>query len=338
VIAILLHICLDVRLVELVKTSHFHCEDQGFESPTEYIEIFLAIRTMKTKKKATPKRAPKKSTAIARIEEQPAKEQKSLVRQLSNPQDVLNFATVLKDFIVKNQLSVKIDNNDYAMVSAWQFTGTSFGLTAIVGEPVSKTQPGEYVTTLYINQEFRSKAGTPYTKQVPVFCGLASDVEVIESIRKRLGDKIVNETTKQHYKYECRCEVRRLSDNSLVSTGVAVCSNMEKNKTGFEEYAISSMCQTRSMGKAYRNILGFIMKSAGYQDTPQEEMEGVPHFVDAQVVHETGPTKSMNDAQFAKFLGRLKDGEPDALKNARKFYIITTEQQQRIDAVLNAKM
>lgn len=58
----------------------------------------------------------------------------------------------------------------------------------------------------------------------------------------------------------------------VVSTGFAICSNSERSKKNFDEYAIASMAQTRSIAKAYRNILGFIMKQAGYEATPADEM------------------------------------------------------------------
>jgi hypothetical protein len=58
-----------------------------------------------------------------------------------------------------------------------------------------------------------------------------------------------------------------------VSRGVAVCSSKESSKKGFDEYAILSMAQTRAIGKAYRNLLGWVMKLAGYEATPSEEMQ-----------------------------------------------------------------
>lgn len=61
----------------------------------------------------------------------------------------------------------------------------------------------------------------------------------------------------------------------LVSIGHAVCSNREATKKSFDEYAILSMAQTRAIGKAYRSKLGFIIKMAGYESTPSEEMKTV---------------------------------------------------------------
>lgn len=62
-------------------------------------------------------------------------------------------------------------------------------------------------------------------------------------------------------------------DEKPVSNGFAVCSNKESKKEGFDEYAILSMAQTRAIGKAYRNKIGWVMKLAGYESTPSEEAD-----------------------------------------------------------------
>jgi hypothetical protein len=74
-------------------------------------------------------------------------------------------------------------------------------------------------------------------------------------------------------KYMAKCEVRNINSGQLVATGVAICSNFEHSKKRFDEYAILSMAQTRAIGKAYRNLLAWLMKAAGFEATPAEEMD-----------------------------------------------------------------
>ena len=74
-------------------------------------------------------------------------------------------------------------------------------------------------------------------------------------------------------KYMAKCEVRNINTGQLVATGVAICSNFEHSKKRFDEYAILSMAQTRAIGKAYRNLLAWLMKAAGFEATPAEEMD-----------------------------------------------------------------
>jgi hypothetical protein len=96
-----------------------------------------------------------------------------------------------------------------------------------------------------------------------------------------------NETT---IKYMATCEVRNITTGSVVAVGIALCTNAEKTKRYFDEYAILSMAQTRAIGKAYRNLLAWLMKAAGFEATPAEEMDFADAKADARAKEET-PTK-----------------------------------------------
>lgn len=61
----------------------------------------------------------------------------------------------------------------------------------------------------------------------------------------------------------------------VVGSGEAMCSNKElmRGQTRWkDEYAIRSMAQTRAISKAYRLPFSWIMKLAGYEVTPAEEI------------------------------------------------------------------
>ena len=77
----------------------------------------------------------------------------------------------------------------------------------------------------------------------------------------------------EEYKFSATVEVRRFADDRVVAFGYAICSNKEKSKRYFDEYAIASMAQTRATGKAFRNLLAWLMKAAGFEATPAEEMD-----------------------------------------------------------------
>lgn len=80
-------------------------------------------------------------------------------------------------------------------------------------------------------------------------------------------------SNEKEVKYMATVEVRRISDDKVMSRGVAICSNKESSKKLFDEYAILSMSQTRAAGKAFRMLLSWIMKAAGFEATPAEEMD-----------------------------------------------------------------
>lgn len=71
--------------------------------------------------------------------------------------------------------------------------------------------------------------------------------------------------------YEARVNLTTL-EGRVVGSGEAICSSKERNWSGRDEFAIKSMAQTRATGKAARIGFSWIMKLAGYEPTPAEEM------------------------------------------------------------------
>lgn len=85
-------------------------------------------------------------------------------------------------------------------------------------------------------------------------------------------NKVENLSTDKEVKWLAEVEIVNTQTNEIMSRGYAVCSNSERIKKNFDEYAVLSMAQTRAIGKAYRNLVGWVMKLAGYESTPAEEM------------------------------------------------------------------
>jgi hypothetical protein len=141
-------------------------------------------------------------------------------------------------------------------------------------------------------------------------------------------------------KYMATCEVRNITSGQLVATGIALCSNKEKTKRFFDEYAILSMAQTRAIGKAYRNLLAWLMKAAGFEATPAEEMDFARDEVPAkkpkvvEVVAEEMPVEVDRDAiiKDIQAVGRMKDLTDVFFAN--KEYI---EKDQQLMKLMTAK-
>lgn len=137
---------------------------------------------------------------------------------LAAPQEALNVAAILQQFVTEKKLTANIKGKNYPLVEAWQFAGSQLGLYPLLTEAKD----------------------------------LSSDKEI---------------------KYSATVEIRRLSNDQIMSRGFATCSNKEGSKKQFDEYAICSMAQTRAEGKAYRMLLSWLMKAAGFEATPAEEMD-----------------------------------------------------------------
>ena len=142
-------------------------------------------------------------------------------------------------------------------------------------------------------------------------------------------------------KYMATCEVRNITSGQLVATGIALCSNKEKTKRFFDEYAILSMAQTRAIGKAYRNLLAWLMKAAGFEATPAEEMDFAPKDETptkkpkvVEVVAEEVPVEIDRDAiiKDIQAAARMKDLTDIFFSN--KEYI---EKDQQLMKLMTAK-
>jgi hypothetical protein len=95
------------------------------------------------------------------------------------------------------------------------------------------------------------------------------------------------ETNDDEIKYQAHVKLMNLKSDTIVGSGFAICSNKESGKRYYQEFAIASMAQTRAIGKAYRNILAWIIRAAGYEPTPAEEM-------DFLVRDESGPARGQS--------------------------------------------
>jgi hypothetical protein len=104
------------------------------------------------------------------------------------------------------------------------------------------------------------------------------NVEGWQYAGSRLGilpvvEHVVNISTDEEIKYQAKVNLLDLRSQQVVGAGFAICSNKEQGKKYYQEFAIASMAQTRAIGKAYRNILAWIIRAAGYEPTPVEEMD-----------------------------------------------------------------
>lgn len=108
------------------------------------------------------------------------------------------------------------------------------------------------------------------------------------------------------FKWRAEVEIIERKSGNVVSSGFALCSNKESKKKTFDEYAVLSMAQTRAIGKAFRNLLGWVMKLAGYEGTPSEEMTKMGETAPEPVTQSSAPAgKKVKEGQV---IG--PDGEP----------------------------
>jgi hypothetical protein len=76
--------------------------------------------------------------------------------------------------------------------------------------------------------------------------------------------------------WEARVEAKTLT-GAVVGAAESECLRTERKWAKADDYAIRSMAQTRAVSKALKMPLGFVMRLAGYETTPADEMpDGEP--------------------------------------------------------------
>jgi hypothetical protein len=162
------------------------------------------------------------------------------------------------------------------------------------------------------------------------------NVEGWQYAGSRLGivpivDHVINMSTDSEIKYQAKVTLFDLRSQHTVGAGFAICSNKEQGKKFYQEFAIASMAQTRAIGKAYRNILAWIIRAAGYEPTPAEEMEYGGNLPEAKQQNAVEPAtmKAVVTEQPAPAVA-----EPQAPAAASSTYA-TAQQKEEIIRLLN---
>nr|WKN36474.1 hypothetical protein K4G66_29360 [Tunicatimonas sp. TK19036] len=110
-------------------------------------------------------------------------------------------------------------------------------------------------------------------------------------------------------KYQAKVRLLNLKTQQTVGSGFAICSNRENGKRNYQEFAIASMAQTRAIGKAYRNILAWIIRAAGYEPTPAEEMDYMTESVPEKSKPARKASSTANDTK------KVKNSEVENVEN-----------------------
>ncbi|CAL7960091.1 hypothetical protein GAMM_130021 [Gammaproteobacteria bacterium] len=90
-----------------------------------------------------------------------------------------------------------------------------------------------------------------------------------------VGSKpVINDVTKEGGHVFCKTYVELFSVKSgkVIGGGWGYCSSKESKRVSNTEHCIQSMAQTRALGKAARMSFSWVIKLAGYEATPAEEM------------------------------------------------------------------
>lgn len=165
------------------------------------------------------------------------------------------------------------------------------------------------------------------------------NVEGWQYAGSRLGilpivEYVVCMSTDDEIKYQAKVNLLDLRSEQIVGAGFAICSNREQGKKYYQEFAIASMAQTRAIGKAYRNILAWIIRAAGYEPTPAEEMDYGGNEQAAKPAVPTEKKPTMKAAAASRVAEPAPEAETEAADSASVRYA-SAKQKEEIIRLLN---
>jgi hypothetical protein len=73
--------------------------------------------------------------------------------------------------------------------------------------------------------------------------------------------------------YSASASLYHIATGHSAGGGVGLCSSKESGKKFYQEFALASMAQTRAVSKCVRTAFGYLIKAAGFEATPAEEMD-----------------------------------------------------------------
>jgi hypothetical protein len=169
------------------------------------------------------------------------------------------------------------------------------------------------------------------------------NVEGWQYAGSRLGivpivEHVLNTSSDTEIRYQAKVTLFDLRHQTTVGAGFAVCSNKESGKKFYQEFAIMSMAQTRAIGKAYRNVLAWIIRAAGYEPTPAEEMDYNTNAVVVQAAPAAPAAQALPVMVAERSALPPLQGSPEAealAAQGQPVQYATNEQKQEIQRLLN---
>lgn len=176
------------------------------------------------------------------------------------------IARQLNDLVERQKLYSLIEGRKFIMVEGWNTLGA---MLAVFPEVVSiERMPEKKVKRILVESEIWDK----YSKAKKKIAKLIPPVSYDPAKHKIIPDANGNEEREiDEIKYKAIVQLKSLN-GTIITKAEAICSNAETGKVANDEYAIASMAQTRATGKAFRLAFSWIVKIAGYEPTPAEEV------------------------------------------------------------------
>lgn len=136
---------------------------------------------------------------------------------------------------------------------------------------------------LYVELEGKKYVLCEGWTTLATFAGCTVGIEKVDEVIEREKETVIIKRWNKKEKkevikkveiipYTVKATAFLMKNGQIISKAEAECSNREKNWADKERFAIKSMAQTRAVSKVCRIALSWIVRLAGYEATPAEEI------------------------------------------------------------------
>jgi hypothetical protein len=178
-----------------------------------------------------------------------------------------DVAQQFSDVVKKQRMFKRIGENDHIQIEAWQTIGALTGVLADEGEVTEL--PWRPLDTLGDEppapEGREPREGTPQWRQWKEADRIRRDWEHLRDMLRARGSG---------HAFGYKAQFRAAKGGIAVGWGEGRCTRGEPSKVNQEDYALASMAQTRAQSRALGAPLKFVVKLAGYETTPAEELDG----------------------------------------------------------------
>ena len=242
------------------------------------------------------------------------------------PDEILNqavlVATPFADLVRKQRMFKRIGENDHIQIEAWQSIGALTGVLADEGEVTELLWP----TLEPLGEEPPLPGREPRNRDTDEW-RVWKRADKVRSAWELHEDMLRARAMGRSFGF--KAAFRSAKHGVAVGWGEGRCTRGEASKVGQDDYALSSMAQTRAQSRALGAPLKFIVKLAGYEPTPAEEMDGAAGNEQLEAAQAAAQKMGERMAALEKELAAAKAGE-----GGSKYGALANDEQEQTSANL----
>jgi hypothetical protein len=221
----------------------------------------------------------------------------------ATPGEMIDAATDVanrfSDIVKQRRMFKRIGDRDHILIEAWQTVGTLAGVFATEAGGVTEI-PWPNVEQLGAVWEQPPPAPGPEPRR-PKDSPEWQEWKTADELRKRYEHHAALLDARAIGKaFGFKAAFRAVKNGQDVGWGEGRVDRTERTWVSRDDYAIASMAQTRGQSRALGAPLRFIVKLAGYETTPAEELDGTAQDAPAAApAAPWGPVASDEQAEQA---------------------------------------